>query len=130
MEKEIAGGTGPGGGAGVAAAVKAAQQAPAAAAPAPAPEEEEEDEEADGGVEPRGTVLWSAAVRCEPGRRCFAQYGVDNDELWFRATVTKIHRNDVGQLADVTYDDGDVEVLAALKGAKTLEESGSDSGED
>ena len=69
-------------------------------------------------------------MRCEPGRRCFAQYGVDNDELWFRATVTKIHRNDVGQWADVQYDDGDVETMKPIKRIKALEESDSDSGED
>ena len=72
-------------------------------------EEEEEEDEANGVAKPRGTVLWSAAVRCEPGRRCFAQYGVDNDELWFRATVVGVHRSDVGQWVDVEYDDGDSE---------------------
>jgi hypothetical protein len=60
-------------------------------------------------------VLWSHTVKCEVGVRVFAQYGVDSDELWFRATVVGVHRSDVGQWVDVEYDDGDVETMKPIK---------------
>jgi len=86
-------------------------RAAAAAAAGAAEAGEREEEESHGVARPRDTVLWSATVRCIPGRRCWAQYGLDDDELWFRATVTAVHRNDVGQWADVLYDDGDAETM-------------------
>ena len=90
----------------------------------------EEEAETNGVARPRDTVLWSAAVRCTPGRRCWAQYGLDDDELWFRATVTAVHRNDVGQWADVRYDDGDAETMKPIKRIRAVDESESDSDDD
>ena len=67
-------------------------------------------------------------VRCEAGRRCLAQYGVDTDELWFKATVSRVHHTDLGQWVDVKYDDGDIETEKPIKRVKPLESS-SDSDE-
>jgi len=115
--------------------------------------EEEEEDDANGTTNPRGTVLWSSSVRCVPGRRCFAQFGdldgrrciardgishpsvvsspgVDDDELWFRATVLQVYRDDVGQWADVKYDDGDEERMKPIKRIKALEDSSSDEEEE
>ena len=52
--------------------------------------DDDDDDAANGVSAPRGTVAWSAEVRCEVGRRCYAQYGDDADELWFRATVAAV----------------------------------------
>ena len=77
---------------------------------------------------PSNTVLWSSRVRSEAGRRCLAQYGVDPDELWFKATVSRVHHTDLGQWVDVKYDDGDIETEKPIKRVKPLESS-SDSDE-
>lgn len=45
-------------------------------------------------------------VRCEKGRRVYAQYGEQRDALWFPGTIAAVHRNDIGQWVDVHYDDG------------------------
>ena len=73
--------------------------------------------------QPSNTVLWSSRVRCEAGRRCLAQYGVDPDELWFKATVSRVHHTDLGQWVDVEYDDGDIETNKPIKRVKPLESS-------
>ena len=62
-------------------------------------------------------------VRCEAGRRCLAQYGVDADELWFKATVSRVHHTDLGQWVDVEYDDGDIETNKPIKRVTPLESS-------
>ena len=66
--------------------------------------------------------------------RCFAQYGDDEDELWFRATVIGVTRNDIGQYVDVEYDDGDKERMKPIKRVRALgsdsESSDEDEGED
>ena len=64
---------------------------------------------------PQGTVLWSHKVKCEAGRRVFAQYGEDPEELWFRGTITAVRRNDVGQWCDVEYDDGESETWKPIR---------------
>ena len=115
-------------------AARAAADKVAAEADASSEEEEEEEEEEDdteGTNSPRGTVLWSHKVRCEVGRRVFAQYGVDADELWFRGTVVGVHRSDIGQWVDVEYDDGDTEHMKPIKRVRALDEdSSSDESDD
>ena len=65
-------------------------------------------------------------MRCEEGRRVFSHYGTDADELWFRAVVVKVHRNDVGQWVDVRYDDGDTESMKPIKRIRAIYESSDD----
>lgn len=89
-------------------------------------------------------------MRCEAGRRVFAHYGTDPDELWFRAIITAVHRNgvelftftlprafipdlipagvrslrtDVGQWVDVEYDDGDTEEMKPIRRIRPIYES-------
>ena len=76
------------------------------------------------------TILWSHKVKCEAGVRVFAQYGTDQDELWFRATVIGVLRNDVGQWVDVQYDDGDVEKMKPIKRVRALDDSSSSEDDD
>lgn len=104
----------------------------AAAAAAAVDEEPDDDDEsseseddANGTCMPRHTVLWSAKVKCEMGRRVFAQFGSDEDELWFRATVVGVVRNDIGQYVDVEYDDGDVERMKPIKRVRAMDEASS-----
>ena len=49
------------------------------------------------------------------GRRVYAKHGVNDDELWYRGTISAIHRNDVGQWVDVDYDDGESETMKPIK---------------
>ena len=114
----------------LAGARAAAAAAAAGAAGAAEAGEGEEEAENSGVAWPRDTVLWSAAVRCVPGRRCWAKYGLDDEELWFRATVTAVHRNDVGQWADVRYDDGDAETMKPIKRVRAVDDSESESDDD
>ena len=68
-------------------------------------------------------------MRCEAGRRVFAQYGDDADELWWRATILKVVRDDVGQWCDVRYDDGDEEERKPIKRVRAID-SDSESDDD
>lgn len=90
---------------------------------------DEQEDARNGSSNPRGVVAWSTRVRCEPGRRCVAQYGVDRDELWFCGTVVAVHRTEIGQWVDVQYDDGDFESMKPIKRVKAFEEESSDEGE-
>ena len=45
----------------------------------------------------------------------YAKHGVNDDELWYRGTISAIHRNDVGQWVDVDYDDGESETMKPIK---------------
>ena len=69
-------------------------------------------------------------MRCEEGRRCYAQFGSDRDELWFRATILHVHRTDVGQWVDVEYDDGDKEEWKPIKRVRAIAPDSSSSEED
>ena len=62
--------------------------------------------------------------------RCYAQYGEDADELWFRATVVAVHRSEVGQWVDVEYDDGDTETMKPIKRVRAMEIDSSSDEED
>ena len=55
---------------------------------------------AQGGAVPR-------SARLEKGDRVTAQWGLDDDELWFDGVIVKVHAG--GGLVDVLYDDGDQE---------------------
>ena len=84
--------------------------------------DDDEDDGANGLQQPVGTVAWSSEVRCERGRRCYAQYGHDGEELWFKATVVAVHRTERGQLIDVEYDDGDEEKRKPMSRIRALPE--------
>ena len=90
----------------------AAVAAVASSSSDPSDETGDREDDTNGTTNPQPTCLWSATVKCEVGRRVFAQYGSSADELWFRGTITGVHRNDVGQWCDVEYDDGDIGVVA------------------
>jgi hypothetical protein len=89
-------------------------------------ESSSDEDDTNGTSNPRGTCLWSHKVKCEAGRRCFAQYGSDADELWFRCTIVGVHRNDVGQWVDVEYDDGDTEEMKPIKRVRPIDSSSDD----
>ncbi len=95
----------------------------------PSDETGDKEDDANGTANPQPTCLWSAKVKCEVGRRVFAQYGTSADELWFRGTITGVHRNDIGQWCDVEYDDGDTEAMKPIKRVRAIDDS-SDSEDD
>ena len=101
----------------------AASAAAAAAANAAEEGDDESEDETCGTSRPRHAVLWSHKVKCEAGRRCYAQYGDDADELWFRATISAVHRDEIGQWVDVAYDDGDTEEMKPIKRVRPYESS-------
>ena len=102
-------------------AAKARAEEAAEAAEALADEEDSDEDDTNGTSDPKGVVLWSPKVKCRAGVRCFAQYGSDEDELWFRATVLDVHYDDLGQYVDVEYDDGDVETYKPIKRVKAID---------
>ena len=120
------------------AAREAHDAAQSAAASAAAPPSMSDPSDETGGKEdgangtscPQGTCLWSAKVRCEVGRRVFAQYGTSADELWFPATITRVHRDDIGQWCDIEYDDGDAEKMKPIKRVRAIDDSDSDDSDD
>ena len=57
-------------------------------------------------------------------------HGVDDDELWFRATVIGVHRSEIGQWVDVEYDNGEREMQKDIKRVKALDDTPSDSESD
>ena len=57
----------------------------------------------------------------------WAQYGDDEDELWFRATVIGVRRSDIGQWVDVEYANGEREMQKDIKRVKALDDTPSDS---
>jgi len=79
-----------------------------------------DEDDSQGTTRPRGIVNWSTKVRCEAGRRVFSHYGEDADELWFRAVIVAVHRNDVGQWVDVQYDDGDTELMKPIRRIRAI----------
>ena len=85
-------------------------------------DDDDDDDDANGLPQPIGTVAWSSEVRCERGRRCYAQYGHDSEEWWFKATVVAVHRTERGQLIDVAYDDGDEEKRKPMSRIRALPE--------
>ena len=87
-------------------------------------------DDSNGTSNPQGTCLWSANVKCEVGRRVFAHYGSGADELWFRATITAVHRNEIGQYCDVEYDDGDAETMKPIKRVRAIDDSDSEDDDD
>ena len=89
----------------------------------PSDETGDKEDDTNGTSNPQPTCLWSAKVKCEVGRRVFAQYGSSADELWFRGTITGVHRNDVGQWCDVEYDDGDTEAMKPIKRVRAIDDS-------
>ena len=115
------------------AALEAAREAhlaaleAAASAAAAGSDGTSEKDDTNGTTNPQGTCLWSNKVRCEVGRRVFAQYGEDEEELWFRATITGVTRDDIGQWCDVQYDDGDIENKKAIKRVRAIDSSDSES---
>ena len=84
-------------------------------------EEDIEEDEANGTSRPRHATLWSHKVRCEVGRRCYAQYGNAKTGLWFRGTVVAVNRDVIGQWVDVAYDDGDTETMKPIKRVSDVE---------
>ena len=115
----------------------AKEEADKAAAEAAAADDElsessssESEDDTNGCVNPRRVTLWSAKVKCEAGRRVFAQFGDDEDELWFRATVVGVVRNDIGQYVDVEYDDGDVERMKPIKRVRAYASSSEEESSD
>ena len=114
-----------------AASAEAARRAKAAAEEeaedAEAPPDPEDEDFVNGTNDPSPyTVLWSATVKCEPGVIVLAQYGTDEDELWFRGTIVGVHRDDFGQWVDVEYDDGDKEEMKPIKRVRALDSDSSD----
>lgn len=47
--------------------------------------------------------------------RCLAQWGVDDDELWWEGKVSVVHNTEKETLLDIVYDDGDVEYRKPLE---------------
>jgi len=109
-------------------AAEAAAQA--AREEATAEEAASSEDDSNGTANPRGTCLWSHKVKCEVGRRVFAQYGDDSDELWFRGAIKAVHRNEIGQYCDIEYDDGEVETMKPIKRVRAIDESESSDSDD
>ena len=85
------------------------------------------EDDSNGTANPKGVMLWSHKVKCEAGRRVWAQHGDEPDALWFRATVIGVRRSDIGQWVDVQYDDGEREMQKDIKRVKALDDTPSDS---
>ena len=79
-----------------------------------------DDDRPDGVEHPVGTVPWSDAVKCFVGKRCYAQYGNDDDELFFLATVKGVVHQHGRLLVHVAYDDGEQEEYKPLSRVHAL----------